>query len=112
MEHLPECIYKPEYWDVKQSIRWSGKQCICSALRACEQRVIAQNDREWAEQTSISDGLIFEDGWSEGYESALDLVEVVIFALDTIEDEANGYSYPDRTTREIVDAINKLREEK
>lgn len=40
-EHLPECIYTPEYFDSEQNIVWGGKPCICSALRACEQRVLA-----------------------------------------------------------------------
>lgn len=58
---------------------------ICDALRACEQR---ERNRVISEAVEV------------------------IYALDSIEDEANGYSYPDRTTQEIVNAIRELGEVK
>lgn len=51
-------------------------------------------------------------GYERGYRDALNQVEEMIYALDSIEDEANGYSYPDRTIQEIVAAIRALGEVK
>jgi len=63
-----------------------GNPCqVCDALRACEEQTRNQVISEVVE---------------------------VIMALDSIEDEANGYSYPDRTTQEIVNAIRELGEVK
>ena len=42
-DHLPECIFKPEYVDSAKGIRWGGRPCICDELRACEQRVLSLN---------------------------------------------------------------------
>jgi len=74
MAHLPECIYKPDYWDVEQSILWSGNPCICDALRACEQRVlnlVSADERKRAvfiAQHSIEDHYAREDAiaWING----------------------------------------------
>ena len=122
MEHLPECptdgvrcsdgsLHGPFEAENSGRCLQCGGVCICGALRACEQRVIAQSDREWAEQTVISDGLIFEDGWSEGYESALDLVEVVIqhHHPRCLEEDACGLC---AEWDEIYEGVNKLREAK
>ena len=123
MAHLPECELSNNRIHCQGAYGWfsehfsgenrctnCGANCICGALQACEQRVIAQNDKEWAELSSISDGFIFEDGWREGYESALDLVEVVIqhhhprcpeFACELCSE-----------WDEIYEGVNKLREAK
>lgn len=44
-DHLPECIYAPPNVDPDKGIEWGGLPCICDRLRACEQRVRA-NERE------------------------------------------------------------------
>lgn len=35
--HLPECNQRETVW---QKAHYSGVECICDALRACEQRVL------------------------------------------------------------------------
>ena len=62
-DHLPECQLATGVYDDRAD-------CICDALRACEQRVIAEGD----EQSQIA--------YSTGYRHALDAAEKAVADID------------------------------
>lgn len=82
-EHLPECIYEPEQWDIEQSIVWGNKPCICAALRACEQRVREDDKNTFlraAYDTGREDGVqaARDEGYSAALDKAKDLIDAVL----------------------------------
>jgi len=64
-KHLPECWAKHE----SDPPAW----CICDELRACEERVTNQSNREWAEISVADEARI----WSEALDAAREAVEAM-----------------------------------
>lgn len=64
VQHLPECA-RPLGDPV-----WDGS-CICRPLTAHEGRVIARNNREWAETALDDEAASYADGKSDGWTSGI-----------------------------------------
>ena len=88
-EHLPECLA------LLNDSTWEG-DCICAALRACEQRC---DEKRHAEVRAWSE--LSRDNFDHGFAAGLDAAREAVAALP---------EYRMRDT--CVSAIDELREEK
>ena len=71
-DHLPECAERRAEW------RWS-EDCICPALRACEQRVLEQNARAF--DVAVIKHLLQEER-AAGLDAAREAVAAIRHAPD------------------------------
>lgn len=69
-QHLPECNQRETVW---QKAHYSGVECICDALRACEQRML--DDDVLAAAHHGQKG--YEIGFRKGLDAAREAVETV-----------------------------------
>ena len=99
-EHLPECAERRAEW------RWS-EDCICPALRACEQRVLkeALQDAKARESNGIT--------WAQAYSAALDAAREAAFnTRGWFTDEypdSDGIALPVALIEDVVNRIDALR---
>lgn len=115
-EHLPECLFTlcVEGEDCAMCV------CICSSLRACEQRITGAGCT-WGHgdcpnglacpECKRMDALIeerfqgYEDGWSNAFDQILEVVEELPCKCNDLLDYCDGQT-------DVYIAIEKLREEK
>ena len=97
-DHLPEC------WIVSQSNPLNG--CICTELRACEQRVRMEDD-DYAYVAAQAEA----DGRRHGWAAGLDAAREALDALPTEQTVKEGVSEFWVEINHALAAIDALREE-
>lgn len=109
-DHLPECNQRDTVW---QKAYYSGVECICPAIRACEQRVRDEDQRilikHGAEQFVRGERIGKAMGHAAGVQAARDAIEAVPPIDQRIDDNELISLVYDKG--EILAAIDALRGE-
>lgn len=80
-DHLPECNQRDTAW---QKAYYSGVECVCDALRACEQRIQADLEDEINLYRRHAN-----EGYAAGVQAARDAVDVALLGtLQSTRDRA------------------------
>ena len=102
-DHLPEC------WIVSQSNPLNG--CICTELRACEQRVrMEDDDYAYVAAQAEADGR--RNGWAAGLDAAREAVAATFIGWCKDYMNCTDYEHVCGKRREIIAAIDALKEKR
>ena len=97
--HLPECNQRETVW---QKAHYSGVECICAALRACEQRSYT---------LGIEVGK--HDGWVAGHAAGVQAAHDAVAAINPFHMQSlvHDKRYEAVVRSEALAAIDALQEE-